>query len=379
MSRLLTVYNDANPLNNVIVALSIKAEKVIFLSHDDIPKKKSDSIRKVLNKYLNANISFVRLLNDREQIEQIIENNDDLIVDIGGARYLSLLVFEIATEKGNQVVYYDNRENCIKDYRAHSVLMEKAFSLQIEDVINLGGGNIVKCMHKAAEGKGSRETIIRLVESNLKDYAGFVRYITKLNSIANESPYLGNNTYKVSEENRNYLITNAMYQTKEDLFIFDKNSNLRFKNGKLREMVSVSGSFLENYLYIKLTESGKFDDVMMSVVIDFSNGNYKYPICCEIDALIIKDNRLLFVSCKSSKASADDLNEIYVHNRYFGNILSLPVLCVLEEMDLKNPGIYAKGEELGVYLVDRSSFTENDISEVFASILDGTYTYDEVL
>ena len=95
--------------------------------------------------------------------------------------------------------------------------------------------------------------------------------------------------------------------------------------------------------------------------------------------LIIKDNRLLFVSCKSSKASADDLNEIYVHNRYFGNILSLPVLCVLEEMDLKNPGIYAKGEELGVYLVDRSSFTENDISEVFASILDGTYTYDEVL
>ena len=379
MSRLLTVYNDANPLNNVIVALSIKAEKVIFISHDDIPKKKSDSIRKVLNKYLEASVSFVRLTNDREQIEMIIKNNKDLVIDVGGGKYLSLFVFELAFRKDNRLVYYDKEENCIKDYRTHSVLMEKAFSLQIEDVITLGGGQIESCMHKAATDPGSKETILSLVENNLDNYSSFIRYITKLNLIISNSQYLGSDTYKISDEDRNNLVTDMAYQKKGDLFTFGDKGNLKFKNGKLREMVSVSGSFLENYLYIKLTESGKFDDVLMSTVIDFSDEKHKYPIRCEVDGLIIRENELLFVSCKSTKASSEALNEIYVHNKHFGNILSLPVLCVLEEMDRRNPSIYIKGEELGVYLVDRSSFTENDISEVFASILDGTYTYDEVL
>ena len=143
-------------------------------------------------------------------------------------------------------------------------------------------------------------------------------------------------------------------------------------------MTGVSGAFLENYLYIKLTESGKFDDVKMSTVIDFSDNKYIYPVRCEIDCLIIRNNRLLFVSCKSSKADASTLNEIYVHNHRFGNVLSMPVLCVCEELDRKYPSTYAKGEELGIYLIDRSSFMKGDISEAFASIFDGTYVYDKI-
>ena len=117
----------------------------------------------------------------------------------------------------------------------------------------------------------------------------------------------------------------------------------------------------------------------MSTVIDFSDERYSYPVRCEIDCLIIKDNKLLFVSCKSNKADTEALNEIYVHNHHFGNVLSLPVLCVCEEMDRKYPSTYAKGEELGVYLVDRSSFLDHEICEVFESILNDTYVYDDVM
>ncbi|MBQ1483212.1 MAG: DUF1887 family protein [Erysipelotrichaceae bacterium] len=378
MNKILTVYDDVDPLNNVISALTLGIDEIFYVYHHDVPKRNFENIKTVINRYCDAKTHFIRLTDDEKQMREIIENNKDLIIDVGGAKYLSLFLFEMTSVLDNKLIYYDDDENCIKDYRSHSVITDKVFKLQIEDVLTLRGGEIQSTMHKPVTDKETRETLLRVVEKNIDTYPAFTRFITKVNTIINSSKYLGFNTYKLTESDRNAIASDNTYKNIEDLFTIDDKDRLRFKNRKLREMVAVSGAFLENYLYIKLTESGLFDDVKMSTVIDFAEDNFRYPVRCEIDCLIIKDNRLLFVSCKSSKVDTEALNEIYVHNHRFGNVLSVPVLCVFEELDRKYPSTYAKGEELGIFLVDRSSFVENDVSEVFASILDGTYIYDEV-
>lgn len=378
MNKILTVYDDVDPLNNVVSALTLGVDEVFYVYHHDVPKNNFLNIRKVIDKYCEAKTHFIKLTDDEAQIKAIIDNNEDLIIDVGGARYLSLLLFEMASKRDNRLVYYDDEENCIKDYRSHTIITRKVFKLEIEDVLTLRGGVIQSTMHKPVSDKETKETLMQVVEKNIDTYSAFTRFITKVNSIVNSSKNLGFNTYKLSESDRNAIVSDNSYKNIEDLFKIDDKCRLRFKNRKLQEMVAVSGAFLENYLYVKLTESGLFDDVKMSTVIDFADEKYKYPVRCEIDCLIIKDNKLLFVSCKSSKVDTEALNEIYVHNHRFGNVLSVPVLCVFEELDRKYPSTYAKGEELGIYLVDKSSFVANDISEVFMSILDGTYIYDEV-
>ena len=378
MNKILTVYDDVDPLNNVISALTLGVDELFYVYHHEVPKSNFDNIRKVVSKYCDAKMHFMQLIDDEVQMSAIIDNNDGLIIDVGGAKYLSLFLFEMAAKRGNKLVYYDDDENCIKDYRSHSIITRKVFKLQIEDVLTLRGGTIQSTMHKPVTDKETKETLMQVVEKNIDTYSAFTRFITKVNSIDNSSKYIGFNTYKISENDRNAIVSDNSYKNIDDLFEIDDKCRLRFKNRKLREMVSVSGAFLENYLYVKLTESGLFDDVKMSTVIDFADDKYRYPVRCEIDCLIIKDNRLLFVSCKSSKVDTEALNEIYVHNHRFGNALSVPVLCVFEELDRKYPSTYAKGEELGIYLVDRSSFVMHDVSEVFMSILEGTYIYDEV-
>ena len=378
MSKILTVYDDVDPLNNIISALTLHADEIFYVYHHDIPDRYFENIRKVIGKYTSAPVHFIQLNDDEKELNEILEHSEDLIIDVGGAKYLSLFLFELASAKETQLVYYDDDENCVKDYRSHSVITKDVFKLTIEDVLNLRGGTIKSCMHKPATDPETKEAILDLVEKNFTNYNSFTRFITKLNSILNDSKYLGYNIYKLDEKDRVNIVTDNCYRNSKDLFEIDEKDRLRFKNKKLREMVSVSGSFLENYLYIRLTESGLFDDVMMSVVIDFADERYSHPVRCEIDCMIIKDNKLLFVSCKSTKADTEALNEIYVHNHRFGNVLSVPVLCVLDELDRKYPSTYAKGEELGIYLVDRSSFLENDVCEIFASILDGTYIYDDV-
>ena len=189
--------------------------------------------------------------------------------------------------------------------------------------------------------------------------------------------YLGNNTFYLDEEKRRNILTDVSYRKICDLFMIEEDSII-FKNSRLRNLIGVSGAILENYIYIKLSESGCFDDVKMSVVIDFADEKYSHPVRCEVDCLVIKDNHLLFVSCKSTKVDTTALNEIYVHNSKFGNCLSNAAICVCEELDRKYPSFYAKGQELGIYLIDRSSFKKNEIAEAFRSIFDGTYKYDEL-
>ena len=231
-------------------------------------------------------------------------------------------------------------------------------------------------MHHSANDHFTRTIILELVERNLDNYPAFIRYITKLNSILNSSNNRGGRTYYLSEDRIRNIKTDACYKKVTGLFEIVDNK-LTFKTNKLRELVMISGAFLENYLYIKLNESKKFDDVKMSAVIDFSDDKYNQPVRCEIDCLIIKNNKTLFVSCKSSKADTSALNEIYVHNSMFGNALSQPVLCLAEEMNKKYPSIYAKAEELGIYIIDRSSFRRGIVSS-FEHILNNTYKYDQL-
>lgn len=377
MNRLVTVYDDKEPLNNVISALSLNVDEVFYVYHHKVSKKYFENIEKVIKKYKKTKIRFIELIEDEKEIKRLIKDKDNTIVDVGGAKYLSLLLFDLAQKNGNKIIYYDDEENVLKSFKNHNVLKKKVFQLQIEDVLKLRGGVIKSYMHHSANDHVTRKIILDLVERNLDNYAAFIRYITKLNSILNGSNNHSGRTYNLSEDRIRNIKTDACYKKVAGLFEIVENK-LTFKTNKLRELVMVSGAFLENYLYIKLNASKKFDDVKMSAVIDFSDDKYKQPVRCEIDCLIIKNNKTLFVSCKSSKADTEALNEIYVHNSMFGNALSQPVLCLAEEMNIKYPSIYAKAEELGIYIVDKSSFRRGIVSS-FEHILNDTYKYDELL
>ena len=326
MNKILTVYDNDEPLNNVVSALTLQVDEVFYVYHHDVNLNHFINIDKVLTRYKDIKTHFIQLSDDVPQLQQILDENQNLIIDVGGAKYLSLLLFELTKSTSYQIIYYDDEENNIKDYRTHTVITDKVFKLQIEDVLTLRGGEIKEHMHRNVVDKRTIETVMDLVEKNIGNYSAFIRYITKVNSIISSSEYLGANTYQLSHDNARNLITDGEYKNIGDLFEIDEENCLTFKTRKLKELTSVSGAFLENYLFIKLTESGYFDDVKMSVVIDFSDEKYIYPVRCELDCLLIKDNRMLFVSCKSTKADADTLNEIYVHNSRFGNALSLPVL-----------------------------------------------------
>ena len=376
MNRLITVYDDKESLNNVISELSLNVDEVFYVYHHEVSRTSFDNITKVIRRYKNIDIRFIQLKDDVEELNDLIDENT--IVDVGGAKYLSLLLFDLCKQRSNQMIYYDDEENNIKDYRTHKVLDIDVIKLKIEDILQLKGGEIQSQLHHNVTDEENKEIVVKVVEDNLDKYNDFIKYLSLVNGKLSDNNYRGNNTFAISRKDYEELSRENRFDHVEELFEL-REDRIAFRNRKLKEFVTVAGTFLENYLFIKLNEINYFDDMKMSVIIDFSDDKYSHPVRCEIDCLLVKNNHLLFTSCKSSKTTTGDLNEIYVHNKMFGNCLSKPIICVGEELDRRYPSIYAKAIELGIFIVDKSSFLAKGVAETFIEIIEDAYKYDSII
>ena len=378
MSKLITVYDDNDSLNNVLSGLTLGVDEIFFVYHHEVPKTLFYNIEKVIERHKDIKTHFIKLFYDREEIQELLDKYQDLIVDVGGAKYLSLMLFELAKDTDHKIIYYDDEENVIKDYRTHTIEKSEIYRLSIEDILNLKGGTIAEQMHFAATDSDTIDAIEALVENNLNRYSQFVKYLSKINNIlvSNKHNKISSTAYRLNEDQIKTIRTDKCYTRTKELFELEGNNIIRFKTEKLRQLVGVSGAFLENYVYHHLIRDSEYDEVMMSAVIDFSNGRQKYPVRCEVDLLVLKKNELLFVSCKSNKIDHNDIHEIYVHNAMFGNCLSKGVICLCEEANEKYPSMYLKAYESGVYVIDKSNIEEEDFPDVFKRIYNDTYVYD---
>lgn len=372
--RLLKTFEEENNLTNVLVPLTLDVDEVFFVYHHNVSSRKLQNCARVINKYKHVKVLYKRV--NEEEIKDLIDENT--VVDISAAKYLSIVLYEVALLNDLPVIYYDEEERVIKQYFNHQVVAKDIFKLMIEDIVTLGGGKILSYLHKPVTDKSSIDLIYKAIESTKKEYTNFTSYVSRINSYVSDFDYHDNKIF-LNENTTRRIVSDEAYKKYGDLNLFTLNgTDLTFYNNDIKKLFTVTGAFLENYIYHKLKDSNLFDDILMSSTIEFNDEQWKYPVTCEIDCLVLKDNNLLFVSIKSNKTEKDDLNEIKVHNVMFGNKQSKPVICTLSDISLKRPSIYAKAEELNVYMIDSTAFLNNNVPETFLSIIDGTYEYERI-
>ena len=369
--KLVKAFNEHNNFNNAIVPLSLDVNEVFFAYHHDIDSKKFNLCEKVIKKYKNIKINYINV----EKIEDYFDG--DTLIDVSAKKYSSLVLYEKALKDNKTIIYFDEEEKNIKDYKKHQIITNELFKLNIEDIVTLSGGKIISTLHNPVKQKETIDLIYNTIDSTVNHYSEFISYVSKINSLLNKCDNDGKHYY-LSNETLNRIINDNNYLKFKKLNLFTIDNNvLTFSNLEINKLFTVSGTFLENYIYNKLINSKKFDDVKMSVKIEFSN-EQKVPVNCELDCLILKDNNLLFTSIKSNKVEPDDLNEIKVHNVMFGNEYSKPVICIYNELSENRPGIYAKAQELGIYVVEECMF-ESGIADTFLNIINNTYKYEHII
>ena len=371
---LLKTFEEENNFNNIIVPLTVDIDEVIFVYHHAVDRNKIRNCTSIINKYKSIKVLYKMV--DENEVEELV--NEDTIIDISAAKYLSIVLYEAALKNNLDIIYYDEHERVIKRYKDHKIIANNIFKLSIEDIIKAEGGTIVSSMHEPVKNQEAINIIYDVVENTSNQYSTFISYVSRINNYVSDYEHSGTR-YHLNNETIIKIVSDDQYKKYSSFKLFEiEDNDLVFANEEIRKIFMVSGSFLENYIYHKLIDSNIFDDVVMSASIEFNDEQWKYPVMCEIDCLVLKDNNLLFTSVKSNKVDASDLNEIKVHNIVFGNNQSKPVICINNDLSSKRPSVYAKAEELGVYVIDEDSFVNKDISRKFLSIVDGSYQYDKL-
>ena len=372
--RLIKAFDDHDNFSNVIVPLSLDIESVVYVYHHDINENKKENCLKVIKNHKNIEVKFLKI--EEDEISNLIKDNE--IIDVSANKYISLVLCGYALKNDLEIIYYDGLDRIIKEYHSHKIICDELVKLSIEDLLTLNGGRIVSSLHRPCKDKKTVELIYSAIEKNKKDYSVFTNYVSKINSLIINCEHK-DNIYYINDNIKNKITSDENFQRYNELGLFKIEDNkVIFYNTEIRKLFLVSGTFLENYIYHKLIDGNLFDDVKMSVTIEFNSEQWRYPVNCELDCLILKDNNLLFTSIKSNKVETDDLNEIKVHNVMFGNEYSKPVVCINNDLNVKRPNIYAKAEELGIYIIDETTFLNGNIARVFLSIIDGTYNYEKI-
>ncbi len=373
--ELIKVYDTGNYLNNVIIPLSLGIRHVIFVTHDRLNIKQRDAMIALLEDH-DITVDIFTMNDDDKEAEDIFKDHPDLIVDISSNRYLNFYLFEKAIDEGNTILYYDERENVIKDYRSHKVYKSDLYRFSIEEMVRLAGGVIKETMHKAPDITDCDfvDKLKRVVDVAIDDYGQFAGFISKIMQALK-----GQDRASLSKKQQTSIKVSKFYPLLRDLGIIDIDRGVLDIDKRFKLQLINIGSWLESYLYIVIKESGQFDDCIMSAGIDFSAREDYFPVVCEIDMIVALNNRTAFISCKSNKVDTSALNEIKVHNLMFGSGLSKAAIFTADDLNINNPAIFEKAQQLTVAVIDKTVIKNKSITLVLRKIFDGSYTYEKVV
>ena len=100
--------------------------------------------------------------------------------------------------------------------------------------------------------------------------------------------------------------------------ITKKKVSFTFRDAQIRTWLRDVGSVLELYIYEAAVETGLFNDVRTSAVVDWEGGVLRDSVTNEIDVMAMAGILPVFISCKTCAINTEALNELAILRDRFG-------------------------------------------------------------
>jgi hypothetical protein len=140
----------------------------------------------------------------------------------------------------------------------------------------------------------------------------------------------------------------------------EQSVSFRFRDGRIRSWLRDVGSVLELYVYKTCLDTGLFQDVITSAVIDWEGSGNRNSVTNEIDVLCTSGITPLFISCKTCDAKTEALNELAVLRDRFGGQIARAAIVTAESggIPLRN-----RAAELGIVVIDLNDLNAGKLSQ----------------
>ena len=106
---------------------------------------------------------------------------------------------------------------------------------------------------------------------------------------------------------------------------------------------------LETYVYKACLDTGIFDDVRLSVIVDWEGENKADSVSNELDVMCCRGVVPLFISCKTCEIRTEALNELAVLRDRFGGQMARAAIVTAERANVR---ARSRASELNIHVID---------------------------
>lgn len=398
MKTLIELY-DEDPIKNLLASIIFKPQNlVIVCDTNSIDEQRKRSLanffkqrrQKISIAYFEVDTSklsaIIRVLNE------IVQLFEEPAFDLTGGKELALIEASFFCRDKKIPGFYIDLDDgkLVNVFEAESY--RKKFNLPKLDIRTLllsAGASLERSDHfqpAMAEEELIRE-ILAVFEFSMENRKLWSKQIDYLQQITRESEDRTGRSLRISGQREYHKgLKKCRCQLEVMQFLKEKGiiSNLSirqnsisfsYKNHEFREYLINHGIWLELYLYIVASQLDYFNDVCMSVIIDWDGDEEDFSFAKnEIDLILLKDICPIFISCKMPMPNSLALSEIKLLSQKFGGSMAKTVVATAADID-ENLSLYKRAKELEIAVIDEDDFLNGRVDQVLMDVAEGRYRY----
>ncbi|MBQ6811568.1 MAG: DUF1887 family protein, partial [Agathobacter sp.] len=363
---------DKNVVSALVPVFSMKPERVIFLYDtkecgENLLKEVAEALKSRMPKleiqYERTNmLSIEEVRGELENLIKVFGNREIQIEITGGTEVMTACGLMAAREHNLTATYVDFYSKHIINIFTRERLAEIRHVTLADYLTAIGGKYMSSSRHTPEEKDYERIlSMAKVIFSNEKKWDKFFTHMTHGFSAKGVMDFsMGEN----KDDRDCQFILDAFLERGFAKKIGE--DRYRFNSEADKEYMTVSGIWLEAYVYIQAKQC--FDEVYMGVDIDWNKRDICESRDNEIDVVIMKNSQPIFISCKMRPIEKETVYEIYAMAKRLGGNLGRALIATTFDVrsgkDERN-SIYLRMAKMKVGLIESKDFIRQNPSEVF--------------
>ena len=380
---------DERPLENILGAEMFRPRRIVYICPEAVAR--SAALHKQMRllfsrRGLQAELIFFKAdVYNADAVlallRTILARYGDCAIDItGGTDAVLFAAGLLCAEADIPVFTYSRRQNRFYNIRNADFADGRLCSLRyrVEDFFLMAGGSV-------REGRVNNavlerylpdfEPFFRVFLKYRRDWTKIVTYLQRVSPSAAEGsvPLEASGPYTVKGERGSRIDApeDALRALEgldliRELHISEEGVSFRFRDAQIRAWLRDVGSVLETYVYKACLDAGIFDDVQLSVIVDWEGENKANSVSNELDVMCCRGVVPLFVSCQTCDVKTEALNELAVLRDRFGGEMARAAIVTAER---GNARMRNRASELNIQVIDLNDLTAGRLTQRLKSCM----------
>lgn len=386
MKTLIELY-DERPLLNVLCTEMFRPERTVFVcppnvaSNKHVQQKMRDYFarRGVESDLIFKSVSTVDAAQVEKCLKDLVAQYPDCAVDVAGGTDAALFASGALCAVSDVPAFtYSRRRNTF--YNIHNAAFAHdlpcTVKLSVRDSFEIAGGSMrTGRVGDDVDVAQYMDLIDRLFAVYLKfrkDWPKIVNYMQRISQspedVAPDMHVEGAYAVKGDYGRRVYANEKALRALENAGLISDlrirSNESVAFTflDATIRKWLRDVGSALEMYTYKACLDTGLFDDVRVSAIVDWNSEKaQKDSVTNELDVMCTRGVSTYFISCKTGSVQTEALNELAILRDRFGSKVARAAIVTCERGG-SSASMRNRARELEIDVIDLNDLQSGNIA-----------------